>query len=435
MLKHFRIHTFIPLLLLFLLGTGFADVTVNRENARLAMDAKDWATANYEWRQVLLMQPEDLEAKVRLSQSLTNTGFYEEAIGLLEGIPENKRPEVANLTLARDYEKTGSLLKSRNTYIRMLVKNPYDANALSELKALEPKLTPGERKAIESNLNRLASDAKAKGEQALAQGKFPEAAKYYQMAAAQLKTVGLINDYGIILLLAGDYKQAHEQFKLLAIKNKLGFSEVNSNASIASLSVGNLAQAKKEILEAINGAPSNALKAELYNNMGFILEMSRKRTEAKFAYQHALQLDPNLLTARKNLAYVLQANQDYDEAVTEYQKILRTHPKEVELWNRLGFVYEMQYKSKLALSAYKHAIVADPKHTDSYYNLAMLYKKLDRMKEANDTLMQMMQIGYAEIEAPKTAVAAKSETPVLEKNPLKYVVLFPANPKVTSKLQ
>lgn len=431
------------LFLLTILVLAWAPLPVLADNsesllqARAAMQAKDWSAANYEWRQVLSSQPNNIEAKVGLAQSLFNTKFYDESIALLESIPTQQRPLIASLGLARTYAIVQDYLKSRNEYIAILRTNPFEVNAFMELKALEPKLTEPERKAIESNLVKIAKMAQVKGNQALDEARYQDAARYYEVVAAQLKTVGVINDYGIILLLAGDYPKAREQFLLLRLKNKLGFSEVTSNASIASLSIGNLAEAKKEILDAIKDAPSDKLKAQLYNNMGFILEMSRKRTDAKFAYQHALALNPNLVTARKNLAFVLQANQDYDEAIREYQTILRKYPKDAELWNRLGFVYELQYKSRPAVAAYKKAIEADPKNKDSYYNLALLYKKMNRMKEANDTLKAYMEGMYADMESTSSLPQeqGKAQGAAAEKNPLKFVVLFPSSPKVTAKLQ
>lgn len=415
---------------------AFADLTLSLQTARTAMQAQDWSVANYEWRQVLILSPGNLEAKVGLAQSLFNTSFYDESISVLESIPKEQRPLVAMLGLARTYVKVEQWVKARDAYIAILAKNPYEATAFMELKALEPRLTEPERKAIEANLTRIAKMAKEKGDKSLELGRFEDAARYYEVTVAQFQTVGLVNDYGIILLLAGSYDKAHQQFMLLQRKNKLGFSEVNSNASIASLSTGKLAEAKREILEAINGAPNDKVKAQLYNNMGFILEMSGKRTDAKFAYQHALELNPRLLTARKNLAFVLQANQDYDQAILEYQRILKERPSDAELWNRLGFVYELKYKSRPAISAYQKAIQADPKNKDSYYNLAMLYKKMNRLKQADETLRKLMAVGYAEIEAPKEVSRQPAPQGVAhEKNPLKFVVLFPSSPKVISRLQ
>ena len=127
---------------------------------------------------------------------------------------------------------------------------------------------------------------------ALKAGNYKDAATYYEIVASHFHTVGLVNDYGLALLLAGQYQKAHDQFALLKAKGKLRFSQVNSNAAIASLSIGNYAEAKREIAEAINAADDSRLKAKLYNNLGYIMEMSSKRQDAKFAYLHAMTLDP-----------------------------------------------------------------------------------------------------------------------------------------------
>lgn len=422
------------------LASGFAladeKPPINYANAQSAMQQKDWATANYEWRQILELDPGNIQAKEGLAQSLFNTEFYEEAIALLESIPNDKRSLLASLGIARTYDLLKKYEQSRDAYAAILARNPFQAQAFSELKALTPKLAPADRKDIESKLASVAKSAKTKGDKALEAGLYSNAASYYEIARSYDNTVGLVNDYGILLLLSGQYDKAHEQFLALKRKNKLGFSEVTSNAAMASLSIGNLAEAKSEILTAINAAPNDRLKAQLYNNMGYILEMAKKKTEAKFAYEHALELNPKLLTARKNLAYVLQANLEYPEAIAEYQRILKEAPKDADLWIRLGFVHELQYKSHPAMHAYQKAIEADPKSKDAYLNLALLYKKMHRLNDANETLKKLMALSYEEIEAPKVA-AANSASGLTDssKNPLKYVLLFPANPKVLAKLQ
>jgi Flp pilus assembly protein TadD len=173
-------------------------------------------------------------------------------------------------------------------------------------------------------------------------GKYQEAYAYYKIVAAQRHTVGQINNYALLLLMTGQYQKAHQQFTLLQHKDKLSFSEAKSNAAIASLSIGNFSEAKSEIQAAINTADNNRLKAKLYNNMGYILEMSRRRNEAKFAYEHARTLDPTPMTAQLNLAFVQQANREFGEAIANYLAILKNDPENADIWNRLGFAYEVQ---------------------------------------------------------------------------------------------
>ena len=408
-----------------------AQTSMNVDMARAAMQRKDWQAANYEWRHILKQEPDNLEAIIGLADSLFNTEFYQEAIELLEEIPAARRPLLAEYGLARTYAAMKNYTKSKDIYLQLLRKKPYQIAGVKELQSLLMNLTPAERKQVRSVLDTIAKAARAKGETAMSEGRYQEAAGYYEIAATQLHTVGLVNDYALILLLSGQYQKAHDQFAMLRQKGKLRFSEANSNAAIASLSIGNFAEAKVEIQQAINAASSNRMKAKLYNNMGYILEMSRKRQEAKFAYQHALELDPELTTAQMNLAFVQQANREYEEAIANYQQILKRDPFNVSIWNRLGFVYELQMKPKQALATYKQAIDIDSRNQESYYNLATLYKKMGKLKETNETLRQLAELSYQEMESPRLAASK----PAQSKNPLKFVVLFPADPTVTSGLQ
>lgn len=397
------------------------------------MQRKDWETANYEWRHILELDPANQEASIGLAESLFNTGFYQDAISILEAMPMQKRPIMAELALGRTYAITQDYSRSKDSYLRALNIKPFQINAFSELRNIYPKLSPTEKKEIKAKLDAIANAAKRKSEISLSSGRYAEAAAYYEISSTHYHTVGILNDYGLVLLLAGQYKKAHDQFSLLNKLGKLRFSEVNSNAAIASLSIGNYAEARTEILSAIQAAPNNKRKAQLYNNLGYILEMTRKRQEAKFAYMHATELDPKLLTPQMNLAFVQQADREYNEAIETYQRILKKEPNNPEIWNRLGFVYELQYKTKAAQNAYEKAIAVDPKYKESYINLSLLYKKTGKMKQANESLRQLAELGFAEMEIPKTGGAANAANP--QKNPLKYVVLFPSNPKVIANIQ
>lgn len=397
------------------------------------MQRKDWEIANYEWRHILEMDANNQEARIGLAESLFNTGFYQEALTTLEALPLPKRPIMAELALGRTYAMTQDYSKSKDAYLRVLKVNPFQINAFSELRNLYPKLSPADRKEAKERLDLIAKAAKSRSEQAVKTGKYSVAATYYEISSTHYHTVGIFNDYGLVLLLSGQYQKAHDQFTLLNKHGKLKFSEINSNAAIASLSIGNYSEAQKEILAAIQAAPSNKRKAQLYNNLGYILEMLRKRQEAKFAYMHAIELDPNLTTAHMNLAFVQQADREYKEAIATYESVLKKKPENAEIWNRLGFVYELQYKSRPALNAYEKAITADPKYKESYINLATLYKKMGKLKESNETLRKLAELGFAEMEMPKqgTQIGLASS----QKNPLKYVVLFPSDPKIIANIQ
>jgi tetratricopeptide (TPR) repeat protein len=401
------------------------------ESARRFMQQEQWDAANFEWRRILETEPENIEATVGLAVALLKTGFAQEAVTMLEAIPPEKRVLTGDLTLGRAYAALNNWDKSREINSKIILKLPFQIDAFRELLAGREHLSGAALQSLESDLKILGNAAQTQGEARVKAKKYGQALNFYEIAASSLKTVGLVNDYGMLLLLQGQYAKAHEQFTYLKIKDQLKFSEVDSNAAIASLSIGKLAEAKMEIQEAINACRDKTLKAKLYNNMGYIYEMTRRRTDAKFAYQHAIELDPALTIAQLNLAYVQQADREFPEAIANYQAVLRREPKRADVWGRLGFVYELQYKSRPALAAYKKAVEIDPRNKEAYYNLATLYKKMSRLKEANAALKKVAEMNYQEIEAGKTSQSAEPAPNKL----LKFVVLFPSNPKILGALQ
>lgn len=418
-----------------LLGSTFLPVLAVEpsipDSARRFMQRGQWEAANFEWRRVLEQDPQNVEATVGLAESLMKTGYQQEAIKMLEAIPPEKRVLYSDLVLARSYASINEFTKSREVYLRILLKIPFQLDAFREINAMRDHYHGEERKSLDHDLAVVATAAKKRGDEAIQAGNYRVASNFYELAAADMKTIGIVNDYGILLLIVGQYVKSHDQFVYLKMKDKLNFSEVESNAAIASLSIGNMAEAKLEIQEAINACKNNILKAKLYNNMGYIYEIARRRTDAKFAYQHAIELDPTLTIAQMNLAYVQQADREFQEVIENYRHILSREPKRADVWSRMGFVYELQYKSRQALAAYRKAIEVDPKNKEAYYDLATLYKKMGKLKDANAALKKVAELGYQEIEAKKEKDAKAPETNKL----LKFVILFPSDPKLLAGLK
>jgi tetratricopeptide (TPR) repeat protein len=409
-------------------------VKVNTDAARSFMQKGQWEAANFEWRHILEQDPGNVEATVGLAESLMKTGYQEEAISLLESVPENKRVLYSDLSLARAYTSVNEFVKAKNMYGQILIKIPFQMDAFREVEALRDRFSGIEREALDRDLTLIANKAKELGDASIKVKNYRQAVNFYEIASSHLHIVGLNNDYGLLLLLVGQYVKAHDQFTYLKTKDKLTFSEADSNASIASLSIGNLAEAKAEIQEAINESKDDKMKAKLYNNLGYFYETSKHRLDAKFAYQHAVDLDPTLTIAQLNLAYVQQADREFSDAIANYKKILVREPNRADVWNKLGFTYELQYQSKPALAAYKKALGADPKNKDALYNLAAIYKKMHKLQESNTMLKQVAEINFQAMESKGKDGQASNKTEETNKL-LKYVILFPSNLDITAGLQ
>jgi tetratricopeptide (TPR) repeat protein len=87
------------------------------------------------------------------------------------------------------------------------------------------------------------------------------------------------------------------------------------------------------------------------------------------------------------------------------------------------------------VAAYKKAIQAAPKNKDSYYNLATLYKKMGKIPEMNETLKQLAEMSYHELETAQASPSAQAQADNLQKNPLKYMALFAYNPTLSAGLR
>lgn len=401
------------------------------DSARRFMQEQQWDAANFEWRRILETDPENVEATIGLSVALLKSGLTEDSITVLENIPAEKLTVPGQLTLARGYTVLNDWTKAREIYSKVLLEMPFQIDAFRELNNNRDHFTGADRVSLDKDLTFVAKAAQTRAEAMIQSKEFVSALPLYEIASSGLKTVGVINDYGMLLLLQGQYEKAHEQFVFLKLKDQLKFSEVDSNAAIASLSIGKLVEAKAEIQEAINASADKLLKAKLYNNMGYIYEMGRRRSDAKFAYEHAIEMDPTLTIAQLNLAYVQQADRDFRNAILNYQAVLKREPKRADIWSRLGFVYELQYRSRPALAAYRKAVEADPNDKESFYSLATLYKKMGKMNDANAALKKVAEMHYRDIEAGKANKPAAPETNKI----LKYVVLFPSNPKILDALK
>ena len=66
---------------------------------------------------------------------------------------------------------------------------------------------------------------------------------------------------------------------------------------------------------------------------------ARLRDEARQAYQHALQLDPNNLEAYRCLGRLYTKLGDFERALDVYKKVMAKYPKDATLWYDLGMCH------------------------------------------------------------------------------------------------
>lgn len=80
------------------------------------------------------------------------------------------------------------------------------------------------------------------------------------------------------------------------------------------------------------------LKLGAYNNLGNLRRASGDLTEAKTAYEMALQIDPNFAAGHYNLGMTLKALGCLKDAIAAYQQAIQHNPSYAEAYQNLGVV-------------------------------------------------------------------------------------------------
>ncbi len=399
MLKSVGLMLFLSALLASPVWAQEFDTQGHADMAQSYMQQGQYDYAGFEWRKILAVDPKNLQAHLGLAEALVKGGFIDDAIAQLETARRKNKDTDIILKLAELYEKKKDYLSAAQQYDGILLNNPFNAPAYRGLRRIVPKLPKEERNTYNKQLQTTANQAKIRAKKAIKLGNYAEAARFLEIVAFFNKNLSDVNDLGLALFLAGNRKEAGQQFNQLKQSGKVR-CEIKANASMVLLGQGRAPDAAKLMEDTIGSCNDPKLKPALFNNLGYIYEMDKKWTKARFAYERAISLNPTFTKAQMNLGFIYQRQEELDKAVNLYQTLLQREPNNAEAWNQLGFTYELKDKPKDAISAYKRAIAANPGYKDAYYNLGMLYKKEDKMDEAADMFKKMSDLEFTAMENP-----------------------------------
>lgn len=175
--------------------------------------------------------------------------------------------------------------------------------------------------AAEKDWLAVAKDAPAASEGLaklyLLQGKFEQASKYADMAAASPGADPFARQ------LAEAAKSGKLDPQLKAELEPAAPASSDVMRGWAQLNQGHLNQAAEIFRKVIAQNPQDAAAL---NGLGFALINLGKPAEAKPQFEKCLQLDPNEAGARNGLALCLKAEGKVDEAIAEWQKMVNTPP-------------------------------------------------------------------------------------------------------------
>ena len=97
---------------------------------------------------------------------------------------------------------------------------------------------------------------------------------------------------------------------------------------------------------------------------------ARSAEQARFAYEAAIELDPDLAAAWTNLGGLRAEDGDLDGARDAFSEALRCDPDQPEAQANLAELALRQGESELAIAGYRQILQQHPDHEEAHYGLA-----------------------------------------------------------------
>ncbi len=188
------------------------------------------------------------------------------------------------------------------------------------------------------------------------------------------------------------------------------------------------ATADEALAEAQQQVTANPRDAGALRALGDVLEVKGQPTEAKAAYEKALEIEPNQVEARVGLARVLAQAGDDKAALAEQQKVADLLPNDPEAHHFLGVIALRAGQRERALAAWNSTLKIQPDHVATLNNLGALLLELRRPAEAIPVLERAVaaapglptartNLGFAYLRAGRGADAIKEYRAVLDLAP------------------
>ncbi|MEQ1763722.1 MAG: tetratricopeptide repeat protein [Pyrinomonadaceae bacterium] len=200
------------------------------------------------------------------------------------------------------------------------------------------------------------------------------ASSYAQSQADFEKAKGLYQE-GNAANSRGDFAVAVKKYTE-AISVYPFIPEVYFNRAVANRSLGNFAQAAKDLEALLDLKPNLPLPlwADFYHVWGLVLQEKGDYELALDRLDKALQLSPDNATiyyGRANTYFFLKR---HDEAMRDYNKSIEMKPQSTAFYNRARLFNELGQLEK-AKEDYSKSIELDPKYAEAYSNRGLIYQK------------------------------------------------------------
>ncbi|MGO9865301.1 MAG: tetratricopeptide repeat protein [Terriglobales bacterium] len=306
-----------------------------------AQQRGDYQSAITDYRQLLQLRPDHIEAKVNLGAALAHVGQFDEAIAMYRSaLPslKDKNPVLLNLGLA--YYKKGDLAKAREQFATLHHSSPNNVQAAILLADAEIKLGEAEAAAdmlapLEKSFSRNSDFDYELGLALIKSGHRREGIPRMEKAGELAKGGDAYMLAGATLMDLNEFEQARHDLET-ALQLAPNLRGLHKLVGMARDKTGDQKAAEPAFRQALKENPDD-FDANLY--LGALLYKQRHMEEAKVYLEHAVQLKPTDSMARYESAMLKSTSGEYEAAARELEGVVKENPDWLEPHVELTSLY------------------------------------------------------------------------------------------------
>ena len=154
-----------------------------------------------------------------------------------------------------------------------------------------------------------------------------------------------------------------------------------------------------ELRGALQRTQGSTERAQILANIGRFYLKDGSYEKAVSAYQKAIGMDPQLVSAYNGIGVAYTMLGKYSAAIAAQQKALEIQPDFTKAHAGLGLAHFRENKIELALEHYRQAVVLDPQFLEAHLKIAMILLHQKRYAEATDAYLTVVALNPDDAEA------------------------------------
>ena len=309
----------------------------------------DFPSAIRDYRKVLELHPNEVEAKVNLGAALVHVGQFDEGIAMYRSALPSlafKNPVLLNMGLA--YYKKGDFANARAQFETLLKSQPRNVRVAILLGDTDIRL-------------QKANDALSVLE---------------PLSAENEDNLDFEYVYGSALIAAGHRRDGVPHIDKVA--HGQNSADAYLLAGATRLQLDDFEPARKDLETALQLNPK---LPNVYTLLGEARDKTGAAKEAEPALREALKINPNDFEANLYLGAILYKRRDTDEARTYLEKALALNPKDLMARYQSALLKSTSGDYEAAAQTLEQLVKDNPDWLEPHVELANLYYKLHRPED------------------------------------------------------